>query len=141
MGSGIKIFALILFAIGVIGGMICILIGIFGMQQNRIPVEYGIYGITAAIVGVLPLYWFGCLFETVEDTKREIEELRIQIGGNNKTITGTGIVAEKELKTWLMDNNKNVQCPKCGKQMSFEFISVSRVCPQCGQEFRGATRK
>ena len=115
MGSRIKSIAISLIVIAIIGCVICSFVGLGKYNKDKDYIEYatvyggaygysslqeagdnayagkmlmtyGGWGIAASIIGGLPLYWFGCLFECVEDTqqvarenKRELNELQDRI--------------------------------------------------------------
>lgn len=118
MGNRIKNLALVLIAIAIIGCFICFFAGLGKYSKDKEYIEYatvygGAYGyprlqsagdsaylgkmlmtygglgIGASIIGGLPLYWFGCLFNCVEDTKqiaknneRKLKTLIDTIGSN-----------------------------------------------------------
>lgn len=115
MGGKIKTLAKALMIIGVIVCVICFFVGMgkyngdkkyieyatanggaYGYPSlqaagdnayaGRLLMIYGVVGIFGSIIGGLPLYWFGCLFERVEDiqsitydNKRKLDELQKKI--------------------------------------------------------------
>jgi len=103
MGSKLKTLAIILIVLGVIASVICFFIGNSAYQKDKDCLKYatvyggsggysileeagnrsyeglmlrnyGIYGIIGSIIGGLPLYWFGCLFERVDEIKSVVDE-------------------------------------------------------------------
>ena len=95
MGSKIKTVAIVLMIIGIIASIICFFVGNSQYNEDKDYIEYAtvnggsygysslqeagnrayaglmlrrysLIGIIASIIGMLPLYWFGCLFERVE---------------------------------------------------------------------------
>ena len=104
MGSSIKSFAVFIIIIGIIAGFLCYLFGNSQYNDNKKYMEYatinggstyknledagneayagkdlktyGIAGIIGSFFGGLPLYWFGCLFERVEQQKTAIYEIK-----------------------------------------------------------------
>lgn len=119
MGSRIKSIAKGLIIIAIIGCIICFVIGIIAYSKDSDYIEYatvyggssygslrnagdrayagkmmmiyGAFGIVGSILGGLPLYWFGCLFECVEEikyttgqNKRELEEIKKTLNKNEQ---------------------------------------------------------
>lgn len=114
MGGTLKGLAKALMIIGVIVCVICFFVGMGKYNEDKDYLEYatvnggsyypnlqaagdnayagrllmiyGGVGVIGSIIGGLPLYWFGCLFERVEDiqsttyeNKRKLEELQKKI--------------------------------------------------------------
>ena len=107
MGGRIKLLAGWLIAIGIIASVFCLVSGVSQYNENKQYLEYatinggghgyknleeagnkaydgkmvqtyGIAGIIGSLFGGLPLYWFGCLFERVEQLQTSISELKLE---------------------------------------------------------------
>ena len=103
MGSRIKSIAIVLVVIAVSVCIICFFVGVGKYSEDKDYIEYatvyggaygystlqkagdnayagklmmkyGGWGIVASIIGGLPLYWFGCLFECVENIQQVVKE-------------------------------------------------------------------
>ena len=102
MGKKIKTFAKVLMILGVVSSIAIVFFGLRQYGDNQVYISLtsigqntnpdyllkanqgyqGIYmavcggiGIIGCLFGLLPLYWFGCLFHRVESMKEQIEYL------------------------------------------------------------------
>ncbi|MBE5806790.1 MAG: hypothetical protein E7317_00400 [Clostridiales bacterium] len=104
MGAVIKTLAGVLMVVGAVACAICFCVGLNNYNEDKDYMEYAsvyggsyytslesagnnayagkmmmIYsgvGVIGSIVGGLPLYWFGCLFEHVEAIRSAVEDNR-----------------------------------------------------------------
>jgi len=185
MGHKIKTFAKVLLVIGIIACIICFIVGVsqynkdkdclqyatvFGGAGSKYPsIEaagnrayagmmmktYSIVAIFVLPLSLLPLYWFGCLFECVEETKAAV-------GTNSNNISKLlASIAEitdslnrkpepiptneehppvpikvKEDADWIEDVGGYVRCPQCKHRASSDFIRARGKCPECGQPYK-----
>ena len=117
MGGRIKGFAVAIMVIGIIACVICFIVGAVQYNKDKKYIEYasvnggsyyssleeagnrayagkmlkiyGIIGIVSCIVGGLPYYWCGCLFESVEYLQDKIEKYEETNARAEKTINHT----------------------------------------------------
>lgn len=113
MGGKLKTLAIVLMVIGILVSVVCFFVGNAAYQKDKdclkyatvnggaygypILVESGdkayagltlrtnaIYGLIGSIVGSLPLYWFGCLFERVDEIKYVVDENKRKLDKMNE---------------------------------------------------------
>ena len=184
MGHKIKTFAKVLLIIGLIACVICFIVGvsqynkdkdclqyatIFGGAGSKYPsIEaagnrayagmmmktYSIVAIFALPISLLPLYWFGCLFECVEDTKATVQTNCYNINKLIESITEIKATLEEKSKPapvqeehppvpikveddadWIKDVGGYVRCPRCKHRANSDFIRARGKCPDCGQPY------